>query len=73
MEVLVEPFRENNPGPHVLGAIRALESAGLTVDMGAFSSSTQGSPDAIADAVAELIRVGFSEGATAIQLRIERR
>ena len=36
MEILVEPFKENDPGPHVIAAVDAARAAGLDVDMGPF-------------------------------------
>lgn len=71
LEVLVEPFRENEPGPHVHAVLDALEQAGLEPDMGPFATTVSGSRDAIADAVAALVRAGVGAGASALQLRIE--
>ncbi len=73
LEVLVEPFRENDPGPHVTAVLDAARGAGLDVDMGPFSTSIDGGIDALAAAVADMIRAGFDNGATAIGLRIETR
>jgi uncharacterized protein YqgV (UPF0045/DUF77 family) len=72
LEVLVEPFRENDPGPHVIGAIEALEAAGLTVDMGPFATTADGDLDQLINAAATLLRASFDAGADALQLRIER-
>jgi uncharacterized protein YqgV (UPF0045/DUF77 family) len=72
LEVFVEPFKENDPGPHVLAVIDAIESAGLTVDMGPFATTADGDLDRVIAVAADLIRAGFSAGAEAIQLRVER-
>ena len=71
LEVFVEPFRENDPGPHVSAVLMAATAAGLEPDMGPFATEIQGDVDVLASAIAEMIRAGFSEGATAMQLRIE--
>ena len=71
LEVLVEPFRENDPGPHVSAVLEAATAAGLEPDMGPFATEIQGDIDVLAGAIAEMIRAGFSKGATSMQLRIE--
>lgn len=72
LEVLVEPFRENDPGPHVTAAIDALHAAGLQPDMGPFATTADGDLESVIAAAAALVRAGFDHGADAIQLRIER-
>ncbi len=71
LEVFVEPFRENDPGPHVTAVIEAATAAGLDPDMGPFATEIEGDIAVLTDAIAEMIRAGFSKGATAMQLRIE--
>lgn len=71
LEILVEPFRENDPGPHVHAVLSALTRAGLEPDMGPFATTAQGDTDSIAAVLAEVVRTGVASGATAIQLRIE--
>ncbi len=71
-EVLVEPFRENDPGPHVLAAFEVLESAGLAPDMGPFATESTGDLELTIDAIAGLLRAAFDAGADAVQVRIER-
>lgn len=72
VEVLVEPFRENDPGPHVTAAVGALEEAGLETDMGPFATTATGDLDQVIGAVTVLLRRSFAAGAEAIQLRVER-
>jgi uncharacterized protein YqgV (UPF0045/DUF77 family) len=72
LEVFVEPFRENDPGPHVDAAIEAIRDTGLEADMGPFATTASGDVDAVIDAVSSLLRAGFDHGADAIQVRIER-
>jgi len=71
LEVLVEPFRENRPGPHVSAVIDAAAAAGLSAEMGPFATTVDGDVDQLAGAVADMIRAGFANGATALQIRIE--
>lgn len=73
LEILVEPFRENDPGPHVTAVLDALNGYGFEPEMGPFSTTISGE---LADLLAVLQPVtaaGFEAGATAIQVRLERR
>jgi len=71
IEVLVEPFKENDPGAHVLAAVNALAEAGLSPEMGPFSTTVAGDVDVVTEALKESIRDGVNHGATAFQFRIE--
>jgi uncharacterized protein YqgV (UPF0045/DUF77 family) len=71
LEVLVEPFKVNDPGPHVTAAIEAIEAAGLVADMGPFATITEGGFDQVMVAMNALTNAGFLAGADAIQIRIE--
>ena len=72
MEFLVEPFRENDPGPHVVAAVDAATAAGLEVEMGPFATSASGPLEAVLAGAAAVQRVAFEAGATAVQLQIHR-
>ncbi len=69
-EFLVAPFVEGTPGPHVTAAVDAFDAHGLTVELGPFASSVEGDLDAMADAIAGMVRAAMSSGATSIQLRV---
>jgi uncharacterized protein YqgV (UPF0045/DUF77 family) len=73
LEVLVEPFTENAPGAHVLAVIESFAAAGLGPDMGPFATTIDADLAAIIDRLGEAVTVGFDRGASAIQIRIERR
>ena len=70
VEALVEPFRENDPGPHVQAVVHELADAGLEPDLGPFATTASGDADAVADAVARAIRAGLREGATSMHFRV---
>ena len=70
VEFLVEPFSEGAPGAHVRAAIEAFERRGLDVELGPFSSVTAGDVEAVAAAVAEMVRGAMTSGATSIRLHI---
>lgn len=72
-ELLVEPFVEGRPGPHVEAVMVSLAADGLEVDMGPFASAIEGPLGSLLDAVNRAVRAGFDAGATAIQFRVERR
>jgi len=70
IEILVEPFKENDPGPHVKAAIDALQDADLKADMGAFATTASGDLESIIKMLPGLLTAGFDSGATSIQLRL---
>lgn len=70
LEVLVEPFKENDPGPHVRAVVDALTNAGFTPDMGPFATTVDGEMTTIVEVVAEVLNAGFAAGASSIQVRI---
>ncbi len=72
LEMLVEPFRENAPGPHVTAVVDAAAAAGFDVDMGPFATTVTADLDALVDAAGSMLRAGFEAGATSIQFRLER-
>jgi uncharacterized protein YqgV (UPF0045/DUF77 family) len=72
LELLVEPFKENEPGPHVIAVTAALEARGLTVDMGPFSTTVDGEIEELISVVEVLLQAGFAAGASSIQTRLER-
>jgi uncharacterized protein YqgV (UPF0045/DUF77 family) len=69
--MLVQPFKENDPGPHVIAVVEAATAAGLDVDMGPFATSTEGDLNTILDAASAMLQAGFAAGATSIQLRVD--
>ncbi len=52
---------------------KAAAAAGLAVDMGPFATTIDADIDVLAATVADMIRAGFANGATALQMRIEAR
>jgi uncharacterized protein YqgV (UPF0045/DUF77 family) len=72
LELLVEPFKENEPGPHVDAVLKVLERRGFSVDMGPFSSTVEGDINDLLHAVQELLAAGFDAGATKISTQLER-
>lgn len=70
LEFLVEPFRENDPGPHVVAVMGVISDAGLTADMGPFSTTVDGHLDALIALLEPLYAAGFTNGATSIQARL---
>jgi len=71
LEILVEPFKENDPGPHVTAVVDAARTSGLEVDMGPFATTVSGELEDVIAASSAMMRAGFGAGATAIQLRVE--
>lgn len=69
-EFLVAPFVEGTPGPHVAAAVDAFDDHGLDVDLGPFASTVSGDLDAMAGAIADMVRAAMTHGATSIQLRV---
>ncbi len=71
LEVLVEPFKENEPGPHVHAVVQSLDAHGLGPDMGPFATSAEAELEALLAALGPALAAGFARGATAIQIRVE--
>lgn len=71
IHLLVEPFKENDPGPHVLAAIEALTDAGLDPDMGPFASTASGAVDAAITGISDAIGRAIALGASSLQIRVD--
>lgn len=72
LEILVEPFVEDAPGPHVAAAVETFERAGLVVEMGPFSTIVDGDLDAVVDALASALKSSFAHGADQVRISLER-
>lgn len=72
IEILVEPFKEGDPGPHVLAVLKVLDDDRFEVEMGPFSTIAEGSLDELRAVVGQIHDAGFGAGATSIQTRLER-
>jgi uncharacterized protein YqgV (UPF0045/DUF77 family) len=71
LDVLIQPFKENSPGPHVAAAVNALSNHGLNPDMGPFATTVEGDLAHITGALADLVSAAVEKGATTVQLVIE--
>lgn len=67
-EFLVEPFREGEQGPHVSAAIEAVESAGLTAEIGPFGTGIAGDLESVARALDAAISAALANGATRVSV-----
>ncbi len=72
LEILVEPFKENDPGPHVMAVFEILAQTDFVVDLGPFSTTAVGPIDELISIIQLLTQAGFDAGATSIQARLER-
>lgn len=70
VELLVEPFQEGRPGPHVVAALEALKAAGLEVELGPFASTSVGDLADVATALAEVVIASMGAGATRIAVQV---
>jgi uncharacterized protein YqgV (UPF0045/DUF77 family) len=70
VEFTVEPFVEATIGPHVRAAIDAAEAAGVTVDIGPFSSSFVASVETATTAVRDLLTAAAAAGASRLALQV---
>lgn len=71
VEFTIEPFIEGQPGPHVLGAIEAVEKLGMVIEFGPFATAFMGEADVVSDAVSALISRAYAAGATHVSIHIE--
>lgn len=72
VEFTVEPFVEGQPGPHVTGAVSAVEGHGLKVDFGPFGSSFNVDVSAMPTVVADMMRAAYTNGATFVSVSVAR-
>ncbi|MCY3562460.1 MAG: hypothetical protein F4Z79_00300 [Acidimicrobiia bacterium] len=70
LEFLVEPFEEGNPGPHVLGSQKILQSHGLEMTMGPFGNTVDGDYETITSALPRVLRSAFQKGASRISITL---
>lgn len=70
VEFTVEPFVEGQPGPHVVEAVKAVESHGLSVDFGPFGSTFRIGSDALPEVIADLMRAAYARGATVVSVTV---
>lgn len=73
LELLVEPFKESEPGPHVTAVVAVLEEAGLSAEMGPFSTTVDGDLDVLLGVIGRVSEAAFEAGATRIRIGLERR
>jgi uncharacterized protein YqgV (UPF0045/DUF77 family) len=72
VEFTVEPFVEGQPGPHVLAAVSAAETAGVTVEFGPFASEFEAEDHVAFAAVSALIEGAYAHGATHVNIHLEK-
>jgi uncharacterized protein YqgV (UPF0045/DUF77 family) len=70
VEFLVEPFVEGSPGNHVDAAVSAFAKRNLTVELGPFSSVSEGSLESIGEAVGAMVIDSMRAGATNISVQV---
>ena len=72
VEFTIEPFVEGHPGPHVLAAVDAVEKHGITVEFGPFASEFAADDVAALAAVASLTSAAYANGATHVNIHLEK-
>jgi uncharacterized protein YqgV (UPF0045/DUF77 family) len=70
VEFTIEPFIEGAPGAHVTAAVAAVEQRGLIVEFGPFGSSFSVPRDELPEAVADLMRAAYANGATFVSVDV---
>jgi len=70
VEFTIEPFIEGAPGAHVTAAVAAVEQRGLIVEFGPFGSSFSIPKDELPEAVADLMRAAYANGATFVSVDV---
>jgi uncharacterized protein YqgV (UPF0045/DUF77 family) len=70
VEFTIEPFIEGAPGAHVTAAVAAVEQRGLIVEFGPFGSSFTVPKDELPEAVADLMRAAYANGATFVSVDV---
>jgi len=69
-EFTIEPFDEGNPGRHVTQALSAVEETGLSVNMGPFGTSVEGTTEEVSEAMKAALTASLSEGASRVTVTV---
>ena len=67
VEFTIEPFIEGAPGAHVTAAV---EKRGLIVEFGPFGSSFSVPKSELPEAIADLMRAAYANGATFVSVDV---
>lgn len=70
VEFTIEPFIEGAPGAHVTAAVAAVEKRGLIVEFGPFGSSFSVPKSELPEAIADLMRAAYANGATYVSVDV---
>ena len=70
VEFTIEPFIEGAPGAQVTAAVAAVEKRGLIVEFGPFGSSFSVPKAELPEAVADLMRAAYANGATFVSVDV---
>ena len=73
VEFVIEPFTDGEPGNHVRAGIEAIEARGLSVSMGPFGSSVDGSIETVAPAIEAMVSAAINDGADRVLVEITNR
>lgn len=73
VEFTIEPFVDGHPGPHVAAAVDAARALGAEVDFGPFGSTCVVDVDTAATLTSSVVAAALANGASHINLHIERR
>jgi uncharacterized protein YqgV (UPF0045/DUF77 family) len=71
IEFTIEPFVEGHPGAHVLAAVEAARTLGVTVDMGPFGSSCDVESHEVGGLVGAVTDAAIGLGATHVSIHVE--
>lgn len=72
VEFTIEPFVEGQPGRHVLAAVDAVQGLGARIEFGPFGSEFVADDSIAAAGVSALIAAAYANGATHVNLHVER-
>lgn len=70
VEFVIGPFKEGEPGEHVLAAVGAMQAAGLDVEMGPFATTVKGDVETVAEALRAMIVQAVENGANRLNLHV---
>jgi uncharacterized protein YqgV (UPF0045/DUF77 family) len=70
VDFVIEPFKEDAPGPHVMSGIKAIEASGLNVSMGPFGSTVAGTIDEISGAIGAMVTAAAHDGANRVLVEV---
>lgn len=72
VEFTIEPWVDGDPPERVNLCVAAIQARGIDVEVGPFGTAFVASPDVASGALADVVSIAYSNGATHVSIDIEK-